>query len=405
MPKTLPNQLKAFESRNFVYYFAGASISQTGTWMQNVSMPLLCLKLTASPALAGVVAGAEFLPSIFISLFAGAFIDRLKNEKLILYITQSVMLFCALFIGLCVFFDFMSFVLLLVLAFIYGIFSAVDSTAKYSLTPAIVEKNQIANASALMSVAGGVVKIAGPSLAGITLAAFGLGACFLANALSFVAMIVALLLIKPRKIAQEKKQSILQSIKLSLLYIKNHKVLLTPLVIFFIASICIPNYAISISALVRFALGGGDDDFGYVMSFLGVGALMGGLLNTTHKPRVPIRSLYFSVITSAICLFGSGMANGYLVLGFCLAGTSLAFVITQNIVSIYLQSYTRAKFRGRVMSVLILIYFGTAPFGMYLAGLLASVFGARLGVFISSGGCLVAIFALIIYKKLSSKSQ
>lgn len=223
----------------------------------------------------------------------------------------------------------MSFALLLVLAFVYGIFSSVDSTAKYSLVPAIVEKDKIANASALMSVAGGVVKIAGPSLAGVALAIFGLWACFLANALSFVAMIVALLLIKPRKIAQEKKQNIFKSIKLSLIYIKNHSVLLTPLVIFFIASVCIPNYAISISALVRFALGGGDDDFGYVMIFLGVGALIGGLLNTTHKPKVPIRSLYFSVITSAICLLGAGLAREYFSLCFCLAGTSLAFVITQ----------------------------------------------------------------------------
>lgn len=403
MKKDFSNPFKALKNRNFFIYWLGLSVSQSGTWMQNIAQPWLALIITNNPTLVGLVSAAQFVPIMLFSLFSGVFVDKL-DKKLILYITQSGQCAVSLFFALSVFYDFATYALVLGLAFATGIFNCLDSPTRHSFIYELIsDKKLVPNAIALNSMSVSVSRIAGPSLAGLVMATLGLGACFLFNTISFIAIFISLFFIHTQKTAKLKNSTgMLTAIKSALSYIKNHDILLMPLLILLIFATLIPNYAVSVSALVRFELGGSDGDFGYLMAFIGVGAFAGAFASAIQK-QLNMKTIYYGPFACAFWLFCVGIYSSFWWVALMLTLTGFSFIKTLNAINSCLQLFSLDLYRGRVMSVYSLFFLGSTPLGAWIAGFLASEFGAKEGFFICGIATCVLLILLYLFRNIVKK--
>lgn len=376
MGSKFSNPLRALKSQNFLIYWVGLGISQTGTWMQNIAQPWLALQVTNNAALVGVVIAARFAPILFLSLFSGPLIDKM-NKKTILFVTQGGLCVVSLLFALGVIFEFASFSVILILSLAMGFFNALDSPCRQSIIRELVmSEDEVSNAIALNSMSVSVSRILGPSLAGLIIAEFGLAVCFLANTLSFIAIFLSLFLIKPMPLKRvNSNSSMLNSIFKGLIYVKTHEILLSPLVILLIIGTLIPNYSVTVSALVKFTLGGSEKDFGYLMAMLGFGAFFGAFW-IALRSKVRYETLEFTPFISASFLLLVGLSGGFWSTAICLIFTAFTFLICISTINSLLQLHSRQEYRGRVMSLYTLCFLGSTPFGAGLSGWISNNFGA-----------------------------
>lgn len=436
----MQNPFSALKCRNFRIYWLGLGASQTGTWMQNIAQPWLALKVTNDPVLVGIVSAMHFLPIMIFSLFSGVLIDRM-DKKRILFFTQAGLCVVSFIFALSVFMDFASFGVILVLAFLTGLFNSLDSPTRHSFIYELVENHALVpNAVALNSMSVSVSRILGPALAGIIMASFGIGACFLFNTFSFVAIFASLFLVKPKRARTARAHSsMLKSIIKGFIYIKSHEHLLSPLIVLLIVATFVPNYSVLVSALVHFNLGGDDTSYGYLMAFLGVGAFFGAffaaslgqnlaktsknskeILNqSTNKAQKssqilnapPLNqkkpalntsqkiTLYLPFL-SALMLASVGIWDNFWLCGLSLIFTSFCLIITISTINSLLQLGSDDKYRGRVMSVYSLFFLGSTPIGASFAGFAVKHFGPDGAFFISA---FVASFFLGLWHLFAKK--
>lgn len=401
MINAISNPLVSFKSLNFTLFFFGSMFISSAAWIVTATLPLLVLNLTNDIELVGIIFAIYFLPSLIFTLFSGVIIDALGREKIVLYFTQSATFLTLSSIWLCLFFGYMTFGLLLFFVVIQGLINSIDYPARHSFVRVLIkDKAHLSNAVSLMAVTTSLSRIIGPSIAALIISSLGLNYCLVFAAVFCLPILLAFIFIKIPFHTEQKHlaKNFLKSINTAFSYAKRHDILLTCFLLFFIVSLFVPNYAVSISALVKMSFGAGDEDFAYVMSFLGIGALIGTSLNTLRKHRTSMCLIFLVGFCSIICIGASAFTNSIFMLGLCLAGTGFFFVIFTNLVITCIQTHGPMKLRGRMMGIYTLIYFSTAPVGMYLSGELASALGARMALLTSSGLCFAAVTMLLIYK-------
>lgn len=271
----------------------------------------------------------------------------------------------------------------------------------------VENKKHLSNAVSLMAVTSSLSRIAGPSIAALIIVSFGIKYCWIFIALFCLSILLSLFFIKITAYNRQKHlyKNLLASIKSALDYAKRHDILLTSFLAFFIVTVFVPNYSVSISALVKMSFGASDEDFVYVMSFLGLGALIGASLNTLRKHRISMCAIFLSGMSSIVCIGATAFTNNIFTLGLWFAGTGFFFVIFTNLVITCIQTHGPMKLRGRIMSIYTLIYFGAAPIGSYIAGQLADEFGARSALLVSSGASFVILSLLLFYKIFAGISR
>ncbi|AII15517.1 transmembrane secretion effector, major facilitator superfamily [Campylobacter iguaniorum] len=393
MSRKFTNPLKALKYPNFRLYWIGMVISQSGTWMQNIAQPWLALEVTNDATLVGLVAAVQFVPMLVFSLFSGVLLDR-KDKKFILKIAQTGLCLTSLIFGLSIIFGFASYPVILILAFITGIFNCLDAPCRQSfLYELIDDKSDIPNAVALNSMSVNTARFVGPTLAGIVMFKFGLAACFFANSFSFLAILISLFFIKhsPSKL-NKHKENVLQSIISGIHYIKKREILLSPLIVILIVGTFLPNYNVTISALSKFN-GGNEQTFGYLMAALGVGSFLGALWVAFTSKNISYKTVKFMPFVPATFLILIGLSPNFILAGMFLALTGFSFMICVSTINSLLQLNSFQAFRGRVMSIYTLFFLGSTPFGAVFAGFLANKFGAGMSLVI----CGVIIYVLLIF--------
>jgi MFS family permease len=382
---------------NFRLYWVGMCISNIGTWMQNIALPWLALTTTNNPFLVSLVSASQFIPTLLLSLFSGAILDRV-NKKRVLIITQVGFLLVSLSFVIMIYLDWLNFGLMIVLSFIYGIFNAFDSPCRQSFIYELVEqKEDLPNAVALNSMAFNAARVIGPSIAGIIMTKFGASSCFLINSISFLFVLVSLFFIKthPEQVENPIGKNIIENIKDGLIYIKNSSVLSLSLIILLIVATFIPNFNVLNSAFAKYVLNGNETTFGYLMSFMGIGAFFGALLFATASRRGPSRKILYTVsILCGIFTFLCGTVNNLFTAGIFHIFNGFCYILTLSNVNSTLQINTENRYRGRVMSIYSLFLNGTTPLGNLYAGFFAERFNPRVAFY--SCGLAGLIFIGII---------
>ena len=390
--------LRALRSRNYRLFLAGQGVSLVGTWMQHVAMSWLVYRLTGSALLLGVVGFTSQIPTLFLSPVAGVLADRWDRRRLLLA-TQSLAMLQAALLALVVLTGVVQIWQIIFLSLILGLVNAFDIPIRQSFVVEMVEQREdLGNAIALNSSLVNGARLLGPAIAGLLIASVGEGICFVLNALSYLAVIVALAAMRIQPVAHPRpaRRPILHELREGFLYAYRFGPIRSILLLLALVSLMGMPYSVLVPVFAKDILHGGAHTFGFLMTAAGSGALVGTLyLASRHSVRGLGR-----VIVRATILFALGIATFALSGNFPLSLAALALagfggmtlVASCNTV---LQTILDEDKRGRVMSFFTMAFIGVAPFGSLGAGAMAGIISPRDTLLLGSVGCLVgaAVFA------------
>ena len=375
-------------------------VSTIGTWMQNTAQPWLAYSMTKSALLLSVVSALQFLPALLFSLFAGVLIDRLPKKKMLI-ITQSLSLVITFAVWLLVRSGEIQYWHLLISASLLGLVNTLDMPLRQSFVVEMVGHDDLMNAIALNSLTFNVARMIGPSLAGILMGAFGVSSCFLINSLSFGAVLISLFFIHPVTCAlpeEQPRQGVFASIGEGLRYIVKNETLFTTLLFMTVVSTFALNYGVAIPVFATQILGLSETGYGFLMSALGAGALLGALLVAALSKNGPRRFiLIFLPALTGLILILIGYTSSFLSTALSVAVGGFLFVAYLSTANSNLQIHTEDRFRGRVMSVYSLVLAGSSPIGNLFVGSMDNFFGARMGFIASGIAVMIFIIPIFLY--------
>jgi MFS family permease len=375
----------SLKSRNYRFFFTGQGISLIGSWMQSIAMSWLVYRLTGSKMLLGVVGFSSQIPSFILSPIAGVITDRFNRKQLMLF-AQVLFMLHAILLGLLVLSETIQIWHIILLSLVFGFISAFDAPARQSLVVDLIDKPQnLGNAIALNSALFNSARLIGPAVAGIVIAVAGEGICFLINALSYIAIIVALIKIKitkrqdiSRKLSFKKQ--FVEGFKYTFGYqpIRSMLFLLAVVSLFGVPfATLMPAYAIEI-------LDGNSHTYGFLMSATGAGALSGAVFLASRKSTAGLPTIIaLTTLAFGICLIALSQGKYYLpaiISGFCAGFCMISAIASINTL---IQTMADEAKRGRVMSFYAMALMGMTPFGSLLAGSMGTAFGISLTLLVN----------------------
>lgn len=393
----LKNNFHALTHKNFRYYWIGQCVSLIGTWMQNIGQSWLVLSLTGSPFLLGIVGTIQFLPITVFSLFAGVIIDKFPKKKILLF-TQTVSMLLAFALSALVFTKTIKYQYIIILAFILGCNNTIDTPTRQSFTIEVAGKEDLMNAIALNSATFNLARIIGPAVGALLMAYLGAGWCFLFNGLSFIAVIYGLFQIKavPYVRMKQKEASVLKEIIDGLKYIKGNRNLMQSILLTTIMGIFAFNYSVLIPVFTKNVLMMQEKAYGFLMSSLGVGSLIGALGVSLKSKRGPkMAAMIRSIVIVSILLICTGLTRYYYITALSLAVTGVFNIMFSTTANSTLQINSKDEYRGRVMSVYSLVFAGSTPIGNMFSGYTADKFGVS-AAFILSGGIALTLLVIVV---------
>ena len=381
---------RALRHRNFKLYFAGQGISIIGTWMTRVATVWLVYRLTHSPLLLGVVAFAGLIPTFVLAPFAGVWIERLDRRRL-LVCTQAAAATQSLVLAALTLARVVTFREILVLAVCQGLINSFDTPLRQIFVGQMVDdRESLGNAIAISSSLANGARLIGPAIAGLVIAGFGEGGCFLIDGLSYLAVIASLLMMRIQPPAtRPNKAGMLEQMREGWQYVSGFRPVRALLV--FVALVALMGYPYNV-LLPVFAgqvLHGGPATLGWLTAASGVGALGSGLSLAFRKSTEGLTRMLqiaAAALGGGLILFGLSrtlwLSMGLMVLiGF---GMMQVFSASNTLI----QTLVPEDKQGRVMSYFVMAMFGAAPFGSLLAGALANRIGAPNSVVVTGAFCL-----------------
>ena len=373
--------------RNYRLYFFGQVVSQTGTWMQTVAQDWLVLGLTGRALPVGITTALQFLPVLLFGLWSGAIADRFEKRRILL-LTQGTMAVLALVLGVLTVAGAVRLWMVYALAFLLGCTTAVDNPARQSFMGELVGTDRIANAVSLNSASFNLARIAGPSFAGIVLAAWGIAPAFFLNAASFGAVLFALAIMDRAQIsASAAAQRGSGGVAEGLRYVWATPGIRGPLLLVAAVATLGINFRVVLPVLARFAFNGGPHEYGLLASLFAAGSFLGALGTASfglpsYRRMVAAAALFGAVALAAALAPTLAWEGAALV---PLGAASITFLSTANSL---IQIHTEPEKRGRVMALYAVVFLGSTPIGGGLVGWMSEVFGPRAGLWIAAASGL-----------------
>jgi MFS family permease len=390
-----PRGLRALSHRDYRLFWFGQALSRIGTWMQSVGQAWLVLEITGSPFKLGVISTLQFTPVLAFSFLAGVISDRMSKRRLIM-IAQIVMMVQASVLTLLVWSGHITYWHVAVLAAVYGIANSVDMPARQSYVVELVGKDDLMSAIALNSAVFNSARIIGPAIAGLLIAAFGVGTAFFINALSFIAVLVALAAMRiegaPRPGARATvREEVMEGVRYA---VRTPSITLVLSLLLFVSFFVI-NFNVVVPLLARDALNQGAHGYGLLMSSLGVGAVLGALGVASaglRRPSMPL--VLVAAIVASVGVFTLSLVGSVPLAAAVLMVTGVAQIIFTSSVNSTIQITVPDTMRGRMMSLYVFVFVGVTPFGSFLMGTLAESFGIKTACAVGGALGLTAVLVL-----------
>ncbi|MGA3222814.1 MAG: MFS transporter [Acidobacteriaceae bacterium] len=394
---------RALRHRNFRLFFSGQSVSLIGTWMTRVATSWLVYRLTGSALLLGLVGFMGQIPTFLLAPFAGVWVDRLNRRNVLLW-TQALAAVQSLLLAALTLSRRITIGEILVLSAFQGLINAFDMPGRQAFMVQMVEQRQdLGNAIAINSSMVNMARLVGPSLAGLVIAGFGEGYCFLIDGLSYFAVIasLALMQVKPLPGRGDAVSSMATQLKEGWLYVSRFAPVRTILLLFALVSLMGIPYVVLMPIFAAQVLHGGPHTLGLLMGASGVGALISALSLAVRKTvlglgrMIPIAALAFGV---GLILFG--LSRVLWLSMFMMLFTGFGMMQGMAASNTIIQTVVPEDRRGRVMSYYTMAFVGMAPFGSLLAGGLAHKLGAPHTVIIT--GAVVILGGLWFATRLKA---
>jgi MFS family permease len=394
------NLTRALRHRDFRLFFTGQSISLIGTWMQIIAMSWLVYRLSGSPFVLGLVGFCGQLPSLLLSPLAGVLADRWPRKRILL-VTQTASMLQALTIAALVFSKLVAVWQIILLSIVLGCVNAFDIPARQSLLVDMVkDRADLGNAIALNSSMVNGARLVGPAIAGVLIGWVGEGTCFLLNGLSYLAVLAALIAMRPTQHAKvDGHPEVWTSLKEGFAYVSGFAPVRTILLLLALVSLMGMPYSVLMPVFAERVLHGGPHTYGFLMSSAGVGAL-GGAVYLASRANVLGMGRILVIATS---LFGTGLVafsfSTHLAFSMaCLVVSGCGMIISLAGSNTILQTIVDDDKRGRLMSFYTMSFMGMVPLGSFMSGALASHFGAPITVRL--GGCACVIGSMLFASRL-----
>jgi len=382
--------LRALRSRNYRLFFTGQSVSLIGTWMTQIATSWLVYRITGSAWLLGIVGFASRIPSFLLGPFAGVWVDRWNRHRT-LVVTQILSMLQSFALAGLALARIITIREIIWLGLAQGIINAFDMPARQAFVIQMVEdRADLGNAIALNSSMVNMARLLGPSIAGVIIAVFGEGYCFLIDGFSYLAVIASLLAmtitsVQPRGAGKP----VWQELKEGWNYVTHFVPIRSILLLLALISLVGMQYTVLMPIFAGQVLHGGPHTLGFLMGASGVGALGGAMFLATRKNVLGLGR----VVPLASAIFGTGLiALGLsrhlwlsMLLMLFVGGAMMTQMASSNTI---LQTIVQDDKRGRVMSFYSMSFLGMAPFGSLLAGALAHQIGAPRTVMISGTICI-----------------
>ncbi len=394
----LANGGRAFAHRNYRLFFGGQLVSLIGTWMQTVAQSWLVLQLTGDPFILGIVAAAQFVPVLVLGLFGGLIADALPKRRT-LVATQTAKMAISFTMFALVASGLIEVWQVILLALLAGFTNVFDMPTRQAFSVEMVGREDVANAVALNSAMFNGARIIGPAVAGLVIGALGLPIAFLVDALSFVAVIVALLAMRDAELRMPATMSrpgspgeVVAGVREGLRYVRT-----TPLVLLAVAGVGLVatfgmNFPVIIPVLAQDVLHSDASGYGFLMAASGIGSLTAALAIAFSSRSRPALIVLGGIVVGGgeIFLALSGSFALSLALMFLIGFGAISMAATANTT---IQLAVPDQLRGRVMSVYVTVFAGSVPVGGLLMGWIASQYGVD--VSLAAGGIACALIGLV----------
>ncbi len=387
--------LRVLKPGPFRRYIIGSAISDTGTWMQVMAQGYVMSTLTNKALLLGMANLAAGLPMLLLTMVGGSAADRFDKRKILLA-TQYVQIALAISMGFLIMSGKIQIWHILAFAAVLGVSNSFEMPTLNALVPELVTRDEIQSAIAIDRAVFHGSRVVGPSLAGIFISAWGTASAFFGNAVSFIALIIAILSLPPRRLGTaEEEEKRTSGIKDGFRYVAKDKpslamiglIAATTVFIFPIITVMMPLY-------VRLVLGLGANQLGYLMGASAVGSVIGAifLISIPREKRVPFMMVNVCIVTCAI--FGLSRAPTFYLATGLLIFNSLGLAMNFGLANTIVQERAPDYLRGRVSAVFMLSFVGLMPVaGLGITGL-SDLIGMRTALAIAAG--CYAVIALIV---------
>lgn len=368
---------RSLRNRNYRLWAGGALISNVGTWMQRTAQDWLVLaELThKNGASVGIVMALQYGPQLLLLPLTGYAADRFNRRKFILF-TQVAMGLLAFGLGLLTVTGVVQLWHVYAFALLLGCVSAFDTPARQAFVSDLVGETDLSNAVALNSTSFNAARMIGPAVAGLLIVAVGTGWVFLINGISYIAVVAALLALRPQEFHVKHKASKHGGLIEGFRYVWSRGDLMAVMWMFFLIGTFGLNFPIFISTMAVSVFHTGADSFGLLTTALACGSVVGTLLAAKReKPR-------FRIIMQGAILFGLGFAiaafmPNYWMFGAVMVVLGISAQTFSNTANSFVQLTTDATMRGRVIAILLAVALGGTPIGAPLVGWVADTFGPR----------------------------
>lgn len=407
----LPNNSGAFiqvfvslKSYNFRLYFGGQCISLIGTWMQQIAMSWLVFRLTGSVFLLATVTFMAQIPILVATPYMSVFVDRFDRRKLLM-LTQSLSMLQALLMAVLTLTGLIQVWHIMILILLIGLINALDNPTRQSFYPSLVPRDKLSNAIALNSAVINGSRLIGPAVGGVLIGLLGEGICFLLNGISYIAVIIALLMMRVMP-QREKgvKQKVWEDMRDGFQYVVGNIPIRTLLLLMSVISFFGLPLMTFIPAYVKTILHGGSEMLGLLLSCIGVGSFIAALYLAARKSVLGLGKV---VMLSGV-LLGIGLSvMSFVSIPWVAAVLCLpiGFSVIAAVASIntLLQTLSREDKRGRVMGYMAMAFTGMAPVGSIILGAFEEFVGLQVIILLSGICCFLASLIFEYYRPVVRK--
>jgi MFS family permease len=393
---------RSFANINYRIWFAGALVSNVGGWMQATAQDWVVLtELTDNDATAmGVTMALQFGPPLVLVSLTGWVADRFDRRH-ILFATQSALLALAIAVGVLLLNDVMTLPMMFAFALGFGVVNAFDAPARQAFVSDMVSTGDTSNAVALNSASFNLARMIGPAVGGLLIVAIGSGWVFIVNAATFLAMILALSMLRTGLLAPRLKSRSRGGLAAGFRYVWGRSDLRVVFVTVFLIGAFGMNFPIFASTMAL-EFGAGADGYGVLSSVLAIGSLIGALL-AARRDRARVRVVILAAGGFGIAAFVSSAMPTYASYAVTLTFTGFMIVTLLTTANGYVQITTEPALRGRVLALYMAVIMGSTPVGAPIAGWVADSFGPRAAIMLGGTAGFVACAIGVIWVATSGR--
>jgi MFS family permease len=390
---------RSLDTYNYRLYFAGDLVSHVGSWMQTMAEAWLVHRLTHSGAAVGATFAFRFLPVALFGLFGGSVADRFDRRRL-LVITQLLAALLAVALWLVVWTGVVQVWIVYALAIALGFVTVVDEPARHAFVEEMVGRERVANAIALNNAVANSARITGPALAGLLIARFGLSWVFFVNAVSFFAVVAALMAMRRANLRRPERREERPSVRAGLTYAWSLTDIRATILLVAVVGTLVYNFPTFLTLIASDTFHGDAGLAGFLMAVLGIGTVIGGLV-AAHRGRPGPRTVVIAAIGLGCVLIGAAALANQTAFTVALLPVGVMATFFGTSANGHMQMRSAPELRGRVMAIYTSLTLGTTVIGGPFVGWVSQRWGARAGFALA--GCATVGAALLLASPLAAR--